>query len=198
MSLNEPIIPSMTLKGLNAKIQTIQGKLEDLTWLDKSFGLADRIVEMREDKPYVFPAIFESPVHDPISMMPCDLWGTFCFWVRSGDATFEYNDNFNKDPLIKHQVSCIFYGDINKIETSTSYPETKSKLIEDIFHFFNTVQFSGVLLAKRFVEDDITKVYEGFTLDQLDNKFKMYPKWSCRMDFELTLRDPCYTTNTYA
>jgi uncharacterized protein YktB (UPF0637 family) len=199
MSLKTPIIPTLTLKGLDAKIQVIQLKMiTSLSWLNKSFGLSDRIVEMRGDQIYVYPAAYESNVKNPIPMTPSDIYSAFSFWVKNGDTTFELNENFPpKDPLIKHLVSCIFYIDIHKIDDTVSYKETKSKLIEDIFHFFNTVQVAGMLVAKRFIEDDITKVYDGFTLDQIDNKFKMYPKWCCRMDFELTIRDDCYVANTY-
>ena len=200
MSLKVPIIPSLTLKGLDKKIQAIQEQIDDdLVWVTKSFGLADRIVEMRDEKPYVYPAVFESNTKDPIPMTPSDIYTAFSFWVRSGETTFIFNDNFPpKNPLVKYLVSCIFYLDIHKIDATTSYKETKSKLTEDIFHFFSNVYIDGQLVVKRFIEDDITKVYEGFTLDQFDNKFKMYPKWCCRMDFELITRDECYTTNIYS
>jgi hypothetical protein len=82
MSLKTPIIPTLTLKGLEAKIQIIRLKMSGGAWLDKSFGLADRIVEMREDKPYIYPAVFESNVKDPIPMMPSDIYKSFSFWVR--------------------------------------------------------------------------------------------------------------------
>jgi hypothetical protein len=196
VSYKSPILPVLTLKGLDSKVQDIQILMHtSLSWLDKSFGLADRIVEMRDEKSYIFPATFESNTKDPIPLTPSDAWNSFSFWVKSGDTEF---DKINpQDPLITCPVSCIFYLDIHKIDPSASYKETKSKLIEDIFHFFNTVHFNGILTAKKFIEDDLTEVYKGFTIDQLDNKFKMYPKWTCRMDFELSYRDDCYSLNTY-
>jgi hypothetical protein len=199
MSYKTPVIPTLTLKGLDSKIQTIQTKLaSDLSWLSKSFGLADRIVELKNDKPYVYPAVFESNTIDPISLMPSDAYSAFCFWTKTGDSVINPNDNFApKNPIIRQNVSCIFYMDIHRIDTVFAYKGTKSKITEDIFNFFNKVNVSGQLVAKKFTEDDITKVYEGFSLEQLDNKFKMYPRWACRMDFELSYRDSCYVNNTY-
>jgi hypothetical protein len=200
MSLKTPLIPNFTLKGIDAKIQIIQLKMDtDLSWVNKCFGLSDRIVESRNDKPYIYPACFESNRIDPIPLMPCDVWDSFAFWTKNGEAKFDLNDNFPpKNPIITYNVSCIFFIDIRRIDNTSTYKETKSKLIDDIFHFFNKVQLSGELVQTKFWEDDITKVYDGFSLDQVDNKFKMYPKWSCRMDFELSFRDGCYSTNTYS
>jgi hypothetical protein len=200
MSIRTPVIPTLILKGLEAKIQIIQlNMVSGLSWLSKSFGLADRIVEMKDSKPFIFPAAFESNVKSPISMLPCDVWSSFAFWIKNSEAKFDFDDNFPpKNPLLIYDVSCIFYMDIHKIDNTMTYKETKSKLIEDIFHFFNTLQFPGMLIAKKFIEDDITKVYEGFTLDQFDNRFKMYPKWACRLDFELSFRDSCYSGNNYS
>lgn len=198
MSYKTPIIPSLTLKGLSRKIQEIQSRLaSDLSWLSKSFGLADRIVEYREGAEYVYPAVFEGNTIDPISLMPSDLYQSYCFWVYD-DSEFDTNSDFpTKNPIITNNVSCIFYMDIRRIDNVMAYAGTKSKIIEDIFHFFNTVNVSGRLIPVRFIENDITEVFSGYSLDQVDNVFKAYPKWACRMDFEFSYRDACYTSNTY-
>lgn len=197
MSYKTPIIPDLTLKGLDKKIQDIQVLLEGLSWLTKSFGLSDRIVELRDDTPYVYPAVFEANKVDPISVMPSDTWASYCFWT-SGDTSFDLNIKTPpKNPLIRTNISCIFYIDIKRIDNTSSYKETKTKLREDIFHFFNTVKVSGLLEHTDFIEDDITRVFNGFSIDDVDNRFKMYPKWACRMDFDITYRDDCYTTNAY-
>lgn len=199
MSYRTPIIPTLTLKGIDKKIQDLQIEINtDLSWLDKSFGLADRIVEIKEGKEYVYPAVFESNKIDSIPMMPGDVWQSFCFWVKTEESKFDNNVDFPpKNPMITYNVSCIFYIDIRRIDNTLTYKETKSKLRDDIFNFFNKVQLSARLKQLRFIDDDITKVWEGYSLDQIDNTFKVYPKWACRMDFELSFRDGCYSTNTY-
>jgi hypothetical protein len=160
--------------------------------------LAERIVEIRDEKDYIFPAVFESNNIDPVPVMPCDLWDSFAFWTKTGTANFILNDAPNKNPVIRYDVSCIFYVDMRKISPLTSYKETRAKLTEDIFHFFNTVKFKGQLKQIRFIDDDITKVYDGFSIEQIDNRFRIYPKWACRIDLELYFRDSCYVTNNYA
>lgn len=184
----------MAYKGLDSVIETLKGSIS-FSWLSRAWGLADSITDMREEKPYVFPACYATTDGDPISMMPSDIWGAFCFWIRNGDAKF-INPEYGQLPLVVYPVSLIFYMDISKIHSN--YKETRSKITEDIFNYFYTIHGGCVLTPVKFIEDDITKVYEGFTLTDLDNKWKIYPRWCCRMDAEVTFRYVCYTTNLYA
>src|SRR5512133_2846219 len=201
MSYAVPINPtSLTLKGLDSRIQSLQTELAtDLSWLEKSFGLADRIVETREEKEYIYPAVFESNVADPIQMFPSDSWKSFCFWTKKEIS--KMNDTSEepgrRNPVLTYDVSCIFYMDIRRIDNSLTYKETKSKITEDIFHFFDHAKYKGILQMTQFIEDDITKIWDGYSIDQVDNRFKIYPKWACRLDFQMQFRYGCYSTNTY-
>ena len=196
MSYKNPTIPSLTLKGLDKKIQEIQVLLTSLSWINKSFGLVDRIVGEKDGQPYIYPATFETNTIDPVNVLPSDTWGTYTFWT-AGDSDFDLNIDFPpKNPIITVPVSCIFYMDIRKIDSTTNYKETKSKVKDDIFNFFNKVQVNR-LIPTAFIEDDITRVFAGFSIEQVDNKFRMYPKWACRMDFDFSYRDDCYVLNTY-
>ena len=196
MSYKNPTIPSLTLKGLDKKIQEIQVLLTSLSWINKSFGLVDRIVGEKDGQPYIYPATFETNTIDPVNVLPSDTWGAYTFWT-SGDSDFDLNIDFPpKNPVITVPVSCIFYINVRGVDSTTNYKETKTKLKDDIFNFFNTVKVNR-LVATAFIEDDITKVFTGFSIEQVENKFKMYPQWSCRMDFDLSYRDDCYVLNTY-
>lgn len=179
----------MAYKGIDKVIETLKAGMS-FSWLENVYGLADRITELRDDNPYVFPAVYDNTC-DPISMMPSDL-KSFCFFVKNPESKFEVED-YGQLPLVRATVSCIYYIDISR--AGGYYKETKSKIIEDILNFFNTAHGGAVVTLQKFIEDDITKVYEGFTLTDLDNKWKIYPKWCCRMDFEVVYRYVCYTTN---
>ena len=203
MSYKTPTIPSLTLKGIDKKIQDIQEKMSGLTWLDKSFGLADRFVKQKKEAEYIYPGVFESNTIDPIDVMPSDIYPSMSFWVKTPSGMIEETEDFPpKNPVMTYKVSCIFYIDIRRIDNTLTWKETKSKLREDILYFFATVQFNGRLTRTAIIDDDITLVYAGFSLEQIDNIYKEYPKWTCRVDFELSYYehrtpDECYVANTY-
>lgn len=203
MSYKNPTIPSLTLKGIDLKIQDIQEQMSDsLSWLDKAFGLADRFVK-EKDGDYIFPGVFVSNKVDPLDMMPSDLYPAMSFWTKEPLGAIDNLDEWPvNNALMTYAVSCIFYMDIRQIDNTMTWKETKSKLREDILYFFANVQFKGKLVRTGIVDDDITLVYDGFSLNQIDNEWKEFPKWACRVNFELSFyehRDPdeCYTANTY-
>lgn len=181
----------MAYKGLDSVIETLKGKLS-FSWLDRSYGLADRITELRGDKPFIFPACYSTTDGDPVSMLPRDDY-SYAFWVRNGEAKF-INPEIGQLPVITYPVSLIFYMELNY----TGKKEARSKVTEDIFNWIYTVRGGCILSPVKFIEDDITKVFDGFSFEELDNKWKIFPKWCCRVDFDLTFRFSCYSTNLYA
>jgi len=176
----------LAYKGIDKIIEKLATDIS-FTWLEKAYGLADRIVEMRGEKPYIFPGVYENNF-EAISMMPSDL-KSFCFFLKGMEAKF---DDFEQGQLalVRWPVSCIFYIDIS--QAGGYYKETRSNITDDIFNFFNTTHSGAIITPLKFIEDDITKVYDGFSLEELDNKWKIFPKWCCRMDFEVAYRYPCH------
>jgi hypothetical protein len=198
MSYKTPKETTTAFKDLELKLQDISAGIKSkLTWLSYAFGLADRIVETVDGKPYVYPAIYQdSNARESISLMPSDLYHASCFWVWDGELRLpEYN--FKRAWV---NVSCIFYVDLRNIAPNSNYKLTKTKIRQDILEAFRQNQFAGygVLLHDSIVEDDITAVYDGFSLDQVDNKFKMYPKYAMRFNFEFGFLTECSSFNTYA
>lgn len=187
MSYKNPIIPGTTLKGIDAKIALINAKMS-FTWLEKVFGIADRMVDKDER---VFPGVFEGDRVDPIDLSPSDLYSAFCFWVK-GDADVE-NEIGIISPVVSYPVGCIFYVDLKQV--GVSYKSTMTKIREDIHNFFNTLYFPGQLAYIGTTEENLADIYEGFTVDEIDNIYKEYPKWAYRVNFDLSFRDDCYTTN---
>lgn len=192
MSYKNPITPSLTsLKGVDKKIEDIKAQMS-FTWLDKAFGLAD-IIRQGET---VIPACFEGNRIDPISMLPSDLYKSYCFWVREPAAEAETENNYpNRFPVFNYNVGCIFYMDIRRIDNTLTYKETKSKVREDIFNFFNNLHFAGQLAYVGLVEDDMEAIFEGYTVEET---YRTYPRWAIRINFVLSFRDNCYTTNSYS
>ena len=183
MSYKNPVIPTFTnLRGIDREIESIKNAMS-FSWLGKAFGLADRV--RVGDK--LYPACFEGNRVDPISMMPSDLYKSFCFWVKDADAEIDGREYPFRSPVYNYQVSCIFYMDIRRINSSLSYKLLKSRIREDIFDFFNNL--SGRLEYVGSVEDDFESIYNGYEVDQ---EWMMYPKWAIRLNFELSFREECY------
>lgn len=197
MSYSTPVTDTVTYKDLELRLQNLSAGLKTkLSWLSYAGGLSDRIVELVNNKPYIYPALWQGTnAKEAISMMPSDLYQAFCFWVYNGESELpEYN--FSRAWV---DVSCIFYCDLRNI-TSANYKLTKTNIRQDILEAFRQLQYGGygVIQQDMMIEDDITAVYEGYSLDQVDNKFKMLPKYAIRFSFKFGYLRTCGAFNTYA
>lgn len=198
MSYSTPVTDTASYKDLDLKLQTLSASIKSkLSWLLYAHGLSDRMVELKDGKPYIYPAVWQGTnAKEHISVMPSDLYDASCFWVKGESELPEYN--FAR---VNVKIACIFFVDLEQILQSTNYKLTKTNIRQDILEAFRQCQFSGVGVLRHsgIIEDDITKVYEGFSLDQVDNKYKIYPKYALRFNFDFGYLLTCNSTfNTYA
>ena len=197
MSYKTPIKPSLSLKGIDERIQQMQTAM-DMSWLSQAFGLAERYVTSNNGTPFIFPACSEGNKIDPISMMPSDTYEAFCFWVKEPVAGIESLIEYpNRNPLKTYSISCIFYMDLRRVDTAEVFKVTQCKVREDIYNFFNNVNVDGKLVYTGSVEDDITQIYKDYSIEQIDNVKKAFPRWAIRLNFDLLIRDDCYSLNSY-
>ena len=191
MSYSTPIESTVSLKDLDLKMQGYSAEIKSkLSWLTYAFGLSERIVEMRDEKEYVYPAIYQDTnKQEMLSLMPSDLYKAFCFWVRNAELSF-VEDDWSR---IKTGVSLIFFMDLRAIAPTENWQLTKTKIQADIFEALRQTHYAGlgVLMPVAALDEDITKIYEGFSVDQLDNKYKTYPKYAIRIDFDYGFLREC-------
>jgi len=200
MSYRTPTIASLTLRGIDNKIQSLASHMPStatggIAWLEKSFALADRLVEFRDGKEFVFPAVFQDiNSKDPHSCMPNDLPDAFSFWVKE-----DMKISDNNPARSYYKISCIFFMDLRQIAPTDNFKTTKTKVREDILEFFRKHRYSGfgVLTPTGIIDDDITQIYKGFTVTQLDNKVKQLPKYALRFNFDFAFINECGNTNIY-
>ncbi len=196
MSYKTPAYNTLTgLKGIDKRIETIAGHMTDLTWLSYSFGLTERDVSFKDGKENIIPTIYqEINAKDPLSLMPSDLYDAFSFWVKEPEGIFSSNST-----RLKYKVSCIFFCDLKQIAPSDNYKVTKTRIRQDILRFFRTHENAGFgqLNIISIIDDDITQVYKGFTLNQIDNKYRMLPKYAIRVNFELSFLHECESYNSF-
>lgn len=198
MSYTTPVETTTSFKDLEVKLQGYSAAIKaKLSWLTYAFGLADRVVEFKDGKAKVFPAIYQDTnKKELLSLEPSDLHQAFCFWVKDEEVETEEN---NWSRLIIN-VSLIFYMDLRDIAPSENWKLTKTKIRQDILEAIRQTKYSGlgVLEPVSIIEDDITSIYDGFTMEQIDNKFKIYPKNALRINFRFGYLRECGAFNTYS
>jgi hypothetical protein len=198
MSYTTPVETTTSFKDLEVKLQSYSANIKaKLSWLTYAFGLADRVVELKDGRPKIYPVIYQDTnKKEMLSLMPSDLHQAYCFWVKEEEVTTEENNASR----LKVNVSLIFYMDLRDIAPSENWKLTKTKIRQDILEAIRQTKYSGlgVLEPVSIIEDDITAIFDGYTLDQVDNKFKIYPKNALRVNFEFGYLRECGSFNTYS
>jgi len=205
MSNKSPRIPEFTLQGIADKIQTLQSTLDsNLSWLDHSFGLAERYEKLVDDETHIIPMAYIDNTSDPIDLRPWpyDSYDSYAFWhVEDPGEVIYPNEGLDlairKYAIWEYQVACIIMAN-PKIIDDSSYNETKSELKQDILEVFqNNPDITFGFRITQVFERDIIKIFAPYTIEKSQEVLK-YPFVAFRFDGMLQFKQKCPVSNTYS
>lgn len=177
-------------KLLDKAIQQIQVVLGGLTFLDKSFGLAER----RERDKKKYPSVYQGEKLDEYEVSPKDDIGAFCFWDKTGEITPRYADDGGAPKRqyanLTYNVALIFYTfDVKRLDLANDVRQSKTIIMQN---FLNKLE-RGLLVCQSnliitgILDDDITEIYRGY--DVLPIK---QPQYAIRFECELSFNESCF------
>lgn len=203
MSYKVPAVPNFTgLYDIDKRLQNLAQYLSTkLTWLDYSFGLADRLREIRgEDDVRIYPGTYLSNTEDPFDCHPSDEHN-IAFWIAEDNAEVAFADQYSQkpSPLMIYNVSLIVF--INLSDVPGIKNELRSARRNEITEALNAIRpfaFDGatvkpdcIFSLSGIVENDIRRIYEGFTYEDRFNTFKQLPFYAARFNGTLSFRPDC-------
>jgi len=204
MANKAPRISTFSLAGIAAKIQTLQTTLADnLSWLDYSFGIADRYEKIINDETHILPLCFVYNTTDPIDMRPWpyDTYDSYAFWHVDEPGEVKYSDELSaamrKYAIWNYSVACIIVADLRKIDDDP-YNETKSKLKQDILEVFqNNSDINFSFWITQVYERNINEIFAPYTIEKPEEILK-YPFVAFRFEGIVQFKQLCPVANTYS
>jgi hypothetical protein len=202
--MKTPRIPTFTLAGIADKIQTLQETLDsNLSWLDYSFGVADRYEKLVGDETHVLPLCYVDNTTDPIDMRPWpnDSWDSYAFWHVDDPGNVEYSDEIGaatrKYAIWNYNVACIVVADPQKIDDSP-YNETKSNFKNDILKVFqNNTDINFAFWITGVYERNVEEIFAPYTIVEQQKVLK-YPRVAFRFEGTIQFKQACPINNTYS
>lgn len=170
-------------------IGEVQVALSDsLPWLSHVFGKAERLVKMQNGRKYYTPNVYAGG-NDYVSVSPDSHLGNFCFFRCDDPETITWEIGARNDA--EANVSVIVWCDLRTIEAAGSDRNAEA-VKREVLRVLN----GGLRLQHgRF---HVTKVYElaervfdGYTLDEVDNQFLMHPYCGWRFAGTMWVQDYC-------
>lgn len=198
MKANAPIIKNAVL--LDKAIGDIQKGLADtIGWLDVVFGRAQRLTRVVNGKTYKEPHVYAGGTeyakgnnhNDYICVSPDSKIGNFAFF-SIGEPHRIAPFNRGIENRIKTPFALIVWVDLRKVYDDVVNRNTEA-LKQDLLRELN----GGFLHpACRYtfnaIYEQSENVYKGYTLDESTNQYLMHPYWACRIEGELSYKEPCY------
>lgn len=170
-------------------IAEVQQRLaEDLPWLTHSFGKAERLVKvMPNGKKYFTPNLYIGRNEYEL-IAPDSNLGNYSFFVIDEPQNIEYARGTNNK--VTTPFSIIFWLDMRTIEDEDERNTEAVK--QDILQALSKRMFlqTGSITINR-VYEKAENVFQGFTLDEIDNQFLMHPYAGFRFYGEMQTEDEC-------
>lgn len=190
---------------LDKVLQDIQDALiSKLTWLDKAFGKAYKLVEHGSDgDKFIYPAAYVGH-SEYVSLLPNDEFGNFSWFdiydpqvvTQVVQSTPQFT--FSGALVIWYNLNTIFADDdavyseeikdevIRVLTTPGLIKSTGRITISDICERFENI-YKGYSLERVYNSN----AYKGEGIQSIDKQYFMHPFAGIRIEFEITTRELC-------
>ena len=189
MATNLPNITSPYL--FDKVIKEIQQALKNgLPWLDYSFGRAERLVKVIDGKRIYTPNVYKGNDNYEV-LLPDDRLRCFSFFVLSEPQ--ELMNRMQTELRIKAPFSLIVWVDLRKVEKVMNQPDQRNTeyVKEQILGVLETAFPKKGHFSIQRIYQRAENVFDGFTLDEVQNQFLMSPFAGFRFYGELIVTNDC-------
>lgn len=170
-------------------IQPLQDGLGGLPWLDHVFGRCERLVKNtaaghRAYTPNVYLGGDEYLLLTPDNK---EL-GNYCFFVMEEPQVVKHRtDVVNR---LHSPFSLVVWVDMRRVDVVGRDTEAvKEDVLRAVGGAF--IRRGGVTIER--IYERAENVFQGFTLDEVDNQFLMAPYWGMRLRGEMYVDESCET-----
>ena len=161
-----------------------------LTWLDASFGRAERLVKTIDGKRVYTPNVYKGGDQYEL-LLPDDRLGCFSFFVLHEPQ--EMLNRMQMEVRIKTPFSLIVWVDMRRVEKKMSMPDERNSeyVKEQVLSVIQRARISTGSVAVTKIYERAENVFEGFTLNEVQNQFLMSPFAGFRFYGEMIVTNDC-------
>lgn len=172
-------------------IGELQQALKDgFPWLDYSFGRAERLVKIIDGKRIYTPNIYVGG-DQYVTVLPDDRHGCYSFFVLSEPQ--ELISRTQIEVRVKTPFSLIVWVDMRRVEKVMALPDERSTeyVKEKVLDLLEAVHMRKGSISVARVFERAESVFQGFTLDEVQNQFLMSPFAGFRFEGTMITTNEC-------
>lgn len=169
--------------------QTRKALAENIGWLDKAFGRAERLVKYDASGRRVYTPAAHLSGNEYAYLTPDSRIGNFCFFWLNDPQAVDWVQN--QQVGVEATFSIIFWWDYRRI-----YNDCGTRDIDNVKKQVLDLLNGGFLLRRGRIKINriyelAENIYQGFTLDEVDNQFLMHPYGGMRLEGTLSVKESC-------
>lgn len=170
-------------------IQDMQKSLgRKLLFMNHVFGRCERLLKVVDGRRYYSPNIYKG--NDEYELLTPDNaeLGNYCFFVA--DEPQVMVQNFGISGRMRAPFSLVVWVDQRTIEDKDARDIYGLELkVLDAIASPGVLRHGGMELSRVYHKAE--NVFQGFTMDEVDNQFLMSPFMGLRFEFELWIDEDC-------
>lgn len=186
------ILPIHTTPYLFDKVieELAQDMKDNLAWLDASYGRAERLVKTIDGKRIYTPNVYKGGDQYEL-LLPDDRLGCFSFFVLHEPQ--EVLNRMQMEVRLKAPFSLIVWVDMRRVEKTMQMPDERNSeyIKEQVLSVISRARLSKGSVAVMKIYERAEHVFEGFTLDEVQNQFLMSPFAGLRFYGEMIVTNDC-------
>lgn len=188
--MNLPVVPKPENPVFIDKIITqLQDNLKaKLSWLDYSFGRAQRLVKKENGKDVHYPAVHIGS-GEYQNVFPDDTLGNYSFFFIEDPQEIDFRPNaFNN---VKVKYALIFWMNLDNIFAGSEDRNTEEIKAQIIRIITRETHLSIGRIDVRQVFEQAGNIYKGFYLNELDSQFLTQPYAGFRFEGQISMWEEC-------
>lgn len=163
------------------------GLVKELPWLDHCFGRVERLVKETNGMRRYTPNIYLGK-DEYLLLLPDQGLGNFCYFVMDDPEDVQWN--VGERSRLHGTFSLVVWVDMRTIEDDdTRNTEAVKAQILRALNGGIWVRSGSISVAEIYSRAE--NVFNGFTLDEVDNQFLMSPFAGWRFEGTITINDEC-------
>lgn len=169
-------------------IQGLQDALGGLSWLTHVFGRSERLVVMKDGMRRYTPNVYYGR-DEYIQLLPDNKeLGNYCFFVMEEPQTISVP--YGTSNRVKAPFSLIVWVDMRTV--GATYDDRNiEKLKEQVLKTVRRAWLRHGAVVMERVYERAENVFQGYSLDEVDNQYLMAPFAGFRITGEMQIDEEC-------
>lgn len=169
-------------------IQDLQDALGGLSWLSHVFGRSERLVQLKDGVRKYSPNVYQGK-GEYISLLPDNTrLGNYCFFVMEDPQTVSVPMQLQN--RLRSPFSLIVWVDMRTVGATYDDRNTE-QLKEQVLKTVRRAWLKQGAVTVTRVYERAENVFQGYSLDDVDNQYLMAPFAGFRLTGEMYVDEEC-------